>query len=142
MNNGTTYKEFPSMPNECPIMGKGTETNVQSALTALNTCKYCFSLMEEPQNNLFKFLKYLHISEAFNAHTLRILRQLIKTASASAQTEKATFLKTCSLLQANVHLYALMQDKETNVFKFLDSVKSASSNTRKAMKYLNDLQKD
>lgn len=72
------------MPKECTIMehGKGTETEVQNALNALKTCTYCFSFMEAPQNNLFKFLKYLHISEAFNAHSLRILRQLIKTASA------------------------------------------------------------
>lgn len=130
------------MPKECTIMehGKGTETEVQNALNALKTCTYCFSFMEAPQNNLFKFLKYLHISEAFNAHSLRILRQLIKTAS--ADKEKATFLKTCSLLQANVHLYALMQDKETNVFKFLDSVKTASANTDKATKYLTQLLTD
>lgn len=142
MNNGTTNKEFPPMPKECTITthGKGTETEVQNALTALKTCMYCFSLMEEPQNNLFKFLKYLHISEAFNAHTLRLLRKMIKTAS--AQTEKATFLKAFTLLSANVHLYALMQDKEINVFKFLDSVKKASENTKQVTKYLTDLQTD
>lgn len=122
---------------------KNHKTNKELAndiLCALNTNKYVFSLMDTPQNNLFKFLKYMDIARDFNTICTRKAKTMLKQAP--TEHERITILKAKCLLDMNVKIFVLMDEPSTNVFAFLKYVQKASTNTTKAWEYINQLQTD